>query len=151
MVAYQPGVPDPKNDYAKGVYGADLDDDGDIDIAYVSEGNNEVGWLENIGGAPPAFVPHILGNNADHAKTVLATDFDRDGDLDLLVASSGDNKITWFINDGQQPANFTAVLMTTSAMPTWTCCPPRAMITASPGIPIPPFTARPSIPKPRKG
>jgi hypothetical protein len=116
VVVYQPGPPPPNLDYAKGVYAADLDGDNDLDIAYVGEENNEVGWLENLGGSPPSFAHHLLSNIANHAKTVRAIDLDLDGDLDLLVASSGDNQVTWYENDGQRPPTFTVRLVTNSAL-----------------------------------
>jgi hypothetical protein len=115
VVAYQPLLPPPGENYAKAVYVADIDSDGDLDIAYVGENNNEVGWLENVGGSPPVFVPHILSNDANHAKDIVAADLDGDGDIDLLVASSGDNKVAWFENNGARPPAFTLRLISTGA------------------------------------
>lgn len=116
MVAHQPMLPPAGENYAKAVYVADIDSDGDLDIAYVGENNNEVGWLENMGGFPPLFVPHVLSNDADHAKAILAADLDGDGDVDLLAASSGDNKVAWFENNGARPPAFTMRLISNSAM-----------------------------------
>lgn len=115
VVAYQPGLPPPGQNYAKAVYVADIDGDGDLDIAYVGENNNEVGWLENMGGFPPVFVPHLVSNEADHAKDIFAADLDGDGDIDLLVASSDDNKVTWFENNGARPPTFTMRLVSNNA------------------------------------
>jgi hypothetical protein len=116
VVAYQPMLPPPGVNYAKAVHVADIDGDGDLDIAYVGEDNKEVGWLENMGGSVPVFTPHVLSNDADHAKDIYAADLDGDGDIDLLVASSDDNKVAWFENNGARPPTFTVRLITTSAL-----------------------------------
>jgi hypothetical protein len=114
--AYQPVLPPhPDVDFAKAVYTADLDGDGDVDIAYVGEENAEVGWLENQGGNPLTFVPRVIGQDADHAKAIIASDLDRDGDRDLLVSSSGDNTVAWYENDGATPPTFGVRLITTAA------------------------------------
>jgi hypothetical protein len=39
---------------------------------------------------------------------------DGDGDMDVLSASSGDNKIAWYENDGN--ANFSSHTITTNAV-----------------------------------
>ena len=46
-------------------------------------------------------------------SSVFAGDVDGDGDLDVLSASKGDNKIAWYENDGSQ--NFTLHEISTSA------------------------------------
>jgi hypothetical protein len=40
----------------------------------------------------------LIAPSADQAKSVFAADLDNDGDLDVLSASSGDNKIAWYEN-----------------------------------------------------
>jgi hypothetical protein len=46
-------------------------------------------------------------------RSVYAVDVDGDGDMDVLSASSVDDKIAWYENDGQQ--TFTSHTITTSA------------------------------------
>ncbi|MBK9461508.1 MAG: VCBS repeat-containing protein [Sphingobacteriales bacterium] len=51
---------------------------------------------------------------ADYPKSVYAADLDNDGDMDVLSASSGDDKIAWYENDGS--GNFgTQQIITTDA------------------------------------
>jgi hypothetical protein len=42
----------------------------------------------------------IISTNVDGAYSVYAIDIDGDGDNDVLSASVVDNKIAWYINDG---------------------------------------------------
>ena len=59
------------------------------------------------------FVSNIITSNADGAESVYAVDVDGDGDMDVLSASSYDNKIAWYENDGDE--NFSTHSITTSA------------------------------------
>ncbi len=59
------------------------------------------------------FTPHTITTNAFGAHSVYAVDVDGDGDIDVLSASDGDNKIAWCENDGNE--NFTSHTITTSA------------------------------------
>ena len=42
------------------------------------------------------FTPRTITTNADNAHSVYAADIDGDGDIDVLSASSNDNKIAWY-------------------------------------------------------
>ncbi len=59
------------------------------------------------------FTPHTITTNARNPISVYAVDVDGDGDTDILSASSLDDKIAWYENDGNQ--NFTAHTITTDA------------------------------------
>jgi len=58
------------------------------------------------------FTAHTITTSANGASSVFAIDVDGDGDIDVLSASSGDDKIAWYENDGSQ--SFTAHTITTS-------------------------------------
>lgn len=68
---------------------------------------------------PPIYPSGLFGpanpirTNAMDAYTIDATDLDQDGDLDMLAATSGDNTIAWYENDGNQV--FTRHIITSSA------------------------------------
>ena len=46
------------------------------------------------------FTTFTISTSADGASSVYAIDMDGDGDMDVLSASSFDNKIAWYANDG---------------------------------------------------
>lgn len=109
------GQPEPTMDFAKSVFLADLDGDGDLDIAYASENRNEVGWYRNNGGAPPQWEQRVVAQNRNHVKIVWAADLDNDGDLDLLSASSEDSTYAWYRNDGAQTPSFAPFVISNAA------------------------------------
>ena len=45
------------------------------------------------------FTTHVITASALNADSVFAIDVDGDGDIDVLSASSGDDKIAWYEND----------------------------------------------------
>ncbi|MEZ5728592.1 MAG: FG-GAP-like repeat-containing protein [Burkholderiaceae bacterium] len=86
------------------VVAADLDADGDMDLAVAWSGvNSTIAWYENDGAQN--FALHVIANNAFNGEEVAVADVDGDGDLDVLSASYADDKIAWYENDGSQ--NFT--------------------------------------------
>ncbi len=60
------------------------------------------------------FQEHIISTNAVGAKDVYAIDIDGDGDNDVLSASTSDNKVAWYQNDGS--GNFTEHSISTNAL-----------------------------------
>jgi len=42
------------------------------------------------------FAPHTITTSADGAFSVYAVDVDGDGDMDVLSASTNDDKIAWY-------------------------------------------------------
>jgi hypothetical protein len=102
-------------DGAKSVFAADVDGDGDIDVLSASMEDDKVVWYENDGAADPAFTASTITSSADRASSVYATDIDNDGDIDVLSASSFDDKIAWYENNGAADPSFTAHTITTSA------------------------------------
>ena len=89
-------------DYSKSATLADIDGDGDLDIAAVSRrlvGGPVALWFENTNGQGIfSNTPNIIAevNNVD---AVAAHDFDNDGDIDIAVGSSNAG-IFWYKNNG---------------------------------------------------
>ena len=84
------------------VYAADLDGDGDMDVLSASANDKKIAWYENTDGKGTFSTQKTITTQADSAKSVYAADLDGDGDLDVLSASSIDDKVAWYENtDGQ--------------------------------------------------
>ncbi len=82
---------------------ADLDGDGDLDVA--ASGwrlGNQFAWFENDGTPKDGqWAKHIIEANIAETRTIRAADFDGDGDLDLLGTAPGANQVMWYENGGK--------------------------------------------------
>ncbi|MEC8252999.1 MAG: VCBS repeat-containing protein [Planctomycetota bacterium] len=83
---------------AHGVYAADIDGDGDIDVLSASRFDSKVAWYENTDGLGSFGAQQVITTSASGAHSVFAADVDGDGDLDVLSASDLDDKIAWYEN-----------------------------------------------------
>jgi hypothetical protein len=88
-------------DYARSVYAADVDSDGDMDVLSVAvmQPNNDpskIVWFENDGSE--SFTEHTITTNVIQPHSVYAVDVDGDGDMDVLSASFVGDKIAWYEN-----------------------------------------------------
>jgi len=98
--------------HAHSVYAADIDGDNDMDVLVASDSEHKVVWYENTDGLGGFSYDHIITTNASQPRSVSAFDVDNDGDQDVVVALSYDNKIYWYENQGNlsvdqnQLANF---------------------------------------------
>jgi len=80
------------------IIGADMDNDGDMDVLTASYGDNTVAWIENTDGAGGAWSQHIISSSDNAAWDVYPADLDNDGDLDVISASNTSNDVTWYEN-----------------------------------------------------
>ena len=100
----------------RSVYAADLDGDLDMDVISASPDDNKIAWYENTDGLGTFGSQQILILYAFGTRSVIAKDFDSDGDIDIIFSSPGNNKIAWFENlDGQ--GNFSDVILITDDAP----------------------------------
>jgi len=79
------------------VHPADLDSDGDVDLIYAPSDAGVVNWVENTDGSGTFSDPREITNLVNNPTKVFTADFNRDGRLDVLTASSSDDKIAWYV------------------------------------------------------
>jgi hypothetical protein len=80
------------------VFTEDLDGDGDMDVLAAIFAEDEVVWYENTNGQGNFGPQQIISSNVITPRYVFASDIDNDGDIDVLAALQGDNKIIWHEN-----------------------------------------------------
>ena len=69
--------------------------------------------------AQPSFSAANIADNVSAASSVRTGDFDQDGDLDIIVASEGDNKAVLYTNDGASNPSFSATEVATGSNGIW--------------------------------
>ena len=77
---------------------ADLDGDGDLDILSTEHFASNITWYENIDGLGNFGEKQIISDIAYGSPSVIASDLDNDGDLDVLFASPGSDSVIWLEN-----------------------------------------------------
>ena len=93
---------------------ADLDADGDLDVAASSwRMGNQFAWFENPGkvhGGPPTqliyeegkeWPKHLIEANLSETRCMRVTDVDGDGDADVLGTAPGAGLVLWYENSGE--------------------------------------------------
>jgi hypothetical protein len=80
---------------------ADLDGDGDLDVAGAQFVDGEIIWYRNNGASPPTFSSFFV-DSLTHAgpRAIAAGDIDGDGDVDLAAVSETADAVVWYGNDG---------------------------------------------------
>jgi len=96
------------------VSSADFDGDGYMDVVSASFDEGKIAWHKNINGDGSSWETTILNTSATGAAFVYPTDYDVDGDMDILAAIAVDNEIVMYVNDGF--GNFTEEIIITTAI-----------------------------------
>lgn len=81
-----------------GIFPADLDGDGDLDVAIANAGASNLTVRMNNGNA--TFAPSVNVALPGSAEAVFAADLDGDGDMDLATANTGIGSISVRMNNG---------------------------------------------------
>jgi hypothetical protein len=83
---------------------ADLDADGDLDVAASSwRFGNRFDWFENVGtpGTGSRWIRHQIEDRIGETRAIAIADFNRDGKPDLLGSARVGNQIVWYANPPQ--------------------------------------------------
>lgn len=80
------------------VVAADLDADGDVDLALCLSGDDSTAILLNNGDG--SFAPSATFSTGDHPGAMAASDYNGDGYIDLAFSHGNSGKITLLFNDG---------------------------------------------------
>ena len=85
----------------EGIAAADLDGDGDIDLAGVSGDGHSVVWYANPGDGSPGWKQHTIGPSDEWLDRVAIADIDGDSRLDVVVSEetqdwSYNARIYWY-------------------------------------------------------
>lgn len=94
----------------------DVDDDGDTDIVAVGNTDSTISVLINNGDGTFTSSPidTALITTVNDAVKVKFSDFDSDGEIDIVVASQSDQLVHWFKNNGSELFTQQAALDLTS-------------------------------------
>ncbi len=99
----------------RSVIAADIDNDGDMDVLSASSFDHKIAWYENTDGSGTFGSQQIISNTNCDAYSILASDLDNDGDLDILSACRSFNKIVWYENtDGNGTFGNQQIISTTT-------------------------------------
>jgi hypothetical protein len=95
--------------HSESIDAADIDGDGDIDLATTAYFDGEILWWENSGGASPTFTEHLAAGSINGPKDVSVVNVDGDGDLDLVAVAYDNDEVIWLDNNGSE--SFTATVV----------------------------------------
>ncbi len=84
------------------VYAADVDGDGDMDVAYGSHTQRSINWLENVDGQGTEWADHKLNTqfNLPYVTSIGVFDYDSDGDQDIYFSRDSTYSIFVYRNVG---------------------------------------------------
>jgi len=88
------------------VAGADIDNDGDIDVVGASWTEHELKWYENRDGKGQVWAKYLLARSLRRPSRVCPADMDGDGDPDVVATAQYDGDIAWWENRPENKSNW---------------------------------------------
>lgn len=90
---------DPSGPSKAGVFAADLDGDGALDLVVSEDWNGTVAWFRQL--APGQYGPRVqLAGSLGSPRRIVAQDMDGDQDVDIVVPTDGLSSVVWLENPG---------------------------------------------------
>jgi len=83
---------------ARSIATADIDGDGDMDVVASTSGSVTVAWYENLDGLGSFGPQQTITTNGLSVEPIFTIDIDGDGDIDVIAATGGADKVAWYEN-----------------------------------------------------
>ncbi|RMG92693.1 MAG: VCBS repeat-containing protein [Chloroflexi bacterium] len=84
---------------AEAVAIGDIDLDGDQDVVAAARNEKILEWFENADTAGTLWIRHNIANSVTGINSILVTDIDRNGTLDVVAAGQGLGAVYWWPNN----------------------------------------------------
>jgi hypothetical protein len=102
---------------AHSVHAADFDGDDTLDVVGAQYyGTPGIAWWKTNASNPISWTKYDVASSFTNAHEVYSHDLDKDGDSDILGASSDLNRVAWWRNDGGTPIVWTEQILTNNAI-----------------------------------
>ncbi|MDC8000388.1 T9SS type A sorting domain-containing protein [Aequorivita todarodis] len=83
---------------SRSIAAADIDNDGDLDVVGATSGSVTVAWYENLDGLGSFGPQQTITTNGLSVEPIFTIDIDGDGDIDVIAATGGADKVAWYEN-----------------------------------------------------
>ncbi len=83
------------------IYSVDIDGDNDLDVISASRLDKKINWYENLDGQGDFSLPRTIFTYDYSAVSVFSSDFDGDGDMDIVASGDSGELISFVNSDGE--------------------------------------------------